>query len=262
MSSAAPSASDVRGTLVLRVEFDHEVRFHHNRVWHVAQGGCANECRCHFGVIDFHVIWNVTLGQLSSFQQGNHLLGTVTHFDHVAFFDAVGRNVNLLAVHFNVAVVHELACSKYRGHEFGAVHNSVQPAFQQTNQVFTRIAFYTLGFTVDAAELLFGQVAIVTLELLLGAQLNTKVRNLALTALTVLPGPYSRRFTGDFGRPQMFSPIRRSILCLAAVRFVTAVLLFVAPAGLHGAVKGVVLWPKPDRVPFAGSTNTNEVALI
>jgi hypothetical protein len=38
--------------------------------------------------------------------------------------------------------------------------------------------------------------------------------------------------TGDFGRPQMFSPIRRSILYLAEVRLVTADLL------LSGAARG------------------------
>src|SRR3546814_20098281 len=33
------------------------------------------------------------------------------------------------------------------------------------------------------------------------------------------PGPYSRLLTGLFGRPQMFSPIRRSSLYLALLRF-------------------------------------------
>ena len=240
MSSAAPSASDVRGTLVLRVEFDHEVRFHHDRIWHVAQSRGAHECRCHLGVIRLDVVRHVTLGQLRCFEQGNHLLGPITYFDHVAFLYAVGRNVNLLAVHADVAVVYELTCGENGCDELGAVHNGVQAALEQTDQVFTCIAFYTLGFTVNAAELLFGQIAVVALELLLGAKLDTEVGNPAL----------------------MFSPIRRSILCLAAVRFVTAVLLFVAPAELRRAVKGVVLWPQPDRVPFAGSTNTNEAALI
>src|SRR6185295_10269470 len=36
------------------------------------------------------------------------------------------------------------------------------------------------------------------------------------------PGPYSRRFTGLFGRPQIFWPIRRSILYFASLRFVIA----------------------------------------
>src|SRR3954470_22543320 len=38
------------------------------------------------------------------------------------------------------------------------------------------------------------------------------------------PGPYSRRLTGLLGRPKTFSPMRRSSLYLALVRFVTVVL--------------------------------------
>src|SRR3546814_517228 len=33
------------------------------------------------------------------------------------------------------------------------------------------------------------------------------------------PGPYERLLTGELGRPQMFSPIRRSSLYLALLRF-------------------------------------------
>src|SRR4029078_10144470 len=40
------------------------------------------------------------------------------------------------------------------------------------------------------------------------------------------PGPYSRRLTGLLGRPKTFSPMRRSSLYLALVRFVTVVLQF------------------------------------
>src|SRR3954452_20498560 len=37
------------------------------------------------------------------------------------------------------------------------------------------------------------------------------------------PGPYSRRLTGLLGRPKTFSPMRRSSLYLALVRFVTVI---------------------------------------
>ena len=36
------------------------------------------------------------------------------------------------------------------------------------------------------------------------------------------PGPYSRLLTGDFGRPQIFSPRRRSILYFADSRLLIA----------------------------------------
>ena len=124
-----------------------------------------------------------------------------------------------------MAVVHELTRGKHGGHKLGAVDNRVQTALKQTDQVFTGIATDTLGFCIDAAELFFGQIAVIAFELLLGTQLQTKVRQFCLAALAVLARPYSRRLTGDLGRPQMFSPIRRSILYLADVRLVTADLL-------------------------------------
>ena len=89
------------------------------------------------------------------------MLGLLTYFDHVAFFDTVRRNVDALAVHQDVAVVDELTCSKNSCNKLGAVNNSVQTTLQQTDQVFTSIALNTLSFAIDATELLFGQVAVV-----------------------------------------------------------------------------------------------------
>src|SRR5690606_10348311 len=50
----------------------------------------------------------------------------------------------------------------------------------------TGIALHADGFSVGLAELLLGDVAVVALQLLLGAQLNAEVRRLALAALAVL----------------------------------------------------------------------------
>ena len=134
------------------------------------------------------------------------MLGPITYFDHVAFLDAVGRNVNLLAVHADVAVVYELTCGENGCDELGAVHNGVQAALEQTDQVFTCIAFYTLGFTVNAAELLFGQIAVVALELLLGAKLDTEVGNLALAALAMLAGAvFATVYRGFRTAPDVFA---------------------------------------------------------
>ena len=63
------------------------------------------------------------------------------------------------------------------------------------------------------------------------------------------PGPYSRLFTGDFGRPQMFSPMRRSILYFALVRLVTSVSSSQNPRRLLCRVSPA------DRFPLSGSTN-------
>src|SRR5436190_21229656 len=50
-----------------------------------------------------------------------------------------------------------------------------------------------------------------------------KSDSLPLRRWPCCPGPYSRLLTGLLGRPQMFSPIRRSILCFADARLVIEV---------------------------------------
>ena len=139
-------------------------------------------------MIHVDVIGHVTFRQASGLQHDSQLLGTVADFYHVAFLDPIARDVDLFAVHLDVAVVHELTRSKDRRHELGAVDDGVQATLQQTNQVLTSVAFNPLSLSKDAAELLFGQVTIMTLQLLLGAQLQTKVAELALAALAMLAG--------------------------------------------------------------------------
>ena len=157
-------------------------------------------------MVDVHVIRHITLWQLCGLDDNGQLLGAVTHFDHIALFHAVGRNVDLFAIHFDVAVIHELTRSEHSWDELRTVHNRVQTTFEQTDQVFTCIALYTLGFCIDAAELLFCQVAVVALKLLLGAQLQTKVRQLALAALAVLAGAiFTTVYRGLWAAPDVFA---------------------------------------------------------
>ena len=105
-----------------------------------------------------------------------------------------------------MAVVHELACGKNGCDELCAVDNRGQAALEQADQVFTSIAFNTLGLTVDAAELLFGQVAVVAFELLLGAQLDTEIRDFTLAALTVLAGAiFATVDRGFWAAPNVFA---------------------------------------------------------
>src|SRR3954462_1961131 len=47
------------------------------------------------------------------------------------------------------------------------------------------------------------------------------------------PGPYSRRLTGLLGRPKTFSPMRRSSLYLALVRFDIMILQFASSDSLE-----------------------------
>ena len=87
-----------------------------------------------------------------------------------------------------MAVVHELACSKDGRHELGPVHNRVQTALEQLDQVFAGVAFAADGFGVVLAELLLGDVAVVALKLLFGLELQTEVGIFLLATLTMLAG--------------------------------------------------------------------------
>src|SRR5690606_29310542 len=82
----------------------------------------------------------------------------------------------------------ELAGGPDRRHELGAVDDGVEPALEQADQQLAGIAALALGLAVGAQELLLGDVAVIALELLLGAELQAEVRHLALAALAVLAG--------------------------------------------------------------------------
>ena len=87
-----------------------------------------------------------------------------------------------------MAVVHKLARSEDSGHEFGTVNHSIQATLQKADQLLACVAAQTLSFRIDAAELLFGQIAIIAFQLLLSAQLCAEVRQFAFATLTVLAG--------------------------------------------------------------------------
>ena len=87
-----------------------------------------------------------------------------------------------------MAVVDELAGSKDGRHELGTIDQCVETAFQQADQLLAGIAAQPGGFGIDAAELLFGDVAVIAFQLLLGTKLDTKVGQFALAALTVQAG--------------------------------------------------------------------------
>src|SRR5690606_36534294 len=106
------------------------------------------------------------------------------------------------------------------------------------------------GFLVDAVELLLGNIAVITLQLLLGAKMDTEVRQLALAALAVLAGAVfaaverALRATPDvFAHPAVdfvlgalalahrgflvFKNGKRALLCLGALK----------PSGRQGEVQ-------------------------
>ena len=87
-----------------------------------------------------------------------------------------------------MAVIDELPGGEDGRDELGAVDHRVQAALQQADQHLAGVAAHTLGFAIDLAELLFGDVAVVHAQLLLRDQLQTEVRGFALAALAVLAG--------------------------------------------------------------------------
>src|SRR5437868_10982756 len=68
-----------------------------------------------------------------------------------------------------------------------------------------------------------------------------KSESLPLRRWPCWPGPYSRRLTGLLGRPKTFSPMRRSSLYLALVRFVTSFLQFALSIVRNRTVEPVML---------------------
>src|SRR5450759_2990326 len=87
-----------------------------------------------------------------------------------------------------MAVIDELPRGEHGGHELGAIDHGVETALQQADQVFTSIALHPAGFDINAVKLALGNVGVVALQLLLGAQLHAEVGELALAALAVLAG--------------------------------------------------------------------------
>ncbi len=98
-----------------------------------------------------------------------------------------------------MAVVDELARCEHGRHELGAIDHGVKPAFQKADQVRSGIAFQADRLGIDATELLFGNVGVVALELLLGAQLHPEVGELALAALAMLAGSIFAAIDGALG---------------------------------------------------------------
>ncbi len=139
-------------------------------------------------MVDDEVIRQVPLRAADRLEHQRHLPRLLADLDDVALLDLVGRDVHPLAVHRHVAVVHELARGEHRRHEFRAVDHRVETALEQADQVLRRVALDPVGLGVDAAELLLGQIAVIALELLLGAQLRAEIAQLLLAALAVLAG--------------------------------------------------------------------------
>src|SRR6202043_1602069 len=171
-----------------RIELDDQMRLHLPRDRHGGQSRDSDELRGHLGVIDFEEIGHVALRKLDRFQYVGELLGGFLDLDLVADLEQVTADVDLAAVHLDVAVVDELACREHGGDELGAVHHGIEAALQQADQLFAGVALQAAGFDIDAVELALGDVGVIAFQLLLGAELHAEVGELALAALAMLAG--------------------------------------------------------------------------
>src|SRR6185312_7301120 len=85
-------------------------------------------------------------------------------------------------------VADQLAGGPDRRSELGAIDQHVETPLEQADEVLRRVALHRAGLGVGALELLFGDVAVIALQLLLGAKLDSVVAELALAPLAVLAG--------------------------------------------------------------------------
>ena len=198
------------------------VRFHLDGERHVGQARDTSESRRHLVVIGFDVVRHVALGELDRFQHDHQLLRLFAHFDNVARLAAVRTDVDAAAVHIDVAVIDELAGGKDRRDELGAINDSVETQLQKTDQVFRGVALAAVCLFIDFAELLFGDVAVMAFQFLLGAQLQTEIGKLALAALTMLARAIFTLVDWGLRAAPVFSPRRRSILYFADLRLLIA----------------------------------------
>src|SRR5947209_4306453 len=82
----------------------------------------------------------------------------------------------------------ELARCPDGGRELGSVNDHVQATLEQSNQILRCVALHGDRLRVILLELLLGDVAVIALQLLLRAQLDTVIAELALASLAMLAG--------------------------------------------------------------------------
>src|SRR5690606_22068383 len=173
------------GGKLARVELDDQVRLHGDRIGHLVELGHAGVSHL-IRAVRRDVIGNFTFRQALRFDHQCHFLGLVAEADHVAGHDLAAGDVALHTVNADVAVADELASRPHRGCELRAIDHHVEALLEQADQVLARVTLHPRSGLVGGLELLFGDVAVVTLELLLGTQLQAIVAHLALAALAVL----------------------------------------------------------------------------
>src|SRR5262249_37293621 len=177
---------DWKGCGLARVELDDEVRLHHHRIGHVGQCRRAEQLSRHLVVVDLDIVRQVALGTLRRFEHYAGVLGLVAHLDHVTLAAAIARDVDAPAIDPHMAVADELPGCEHGRNELGTIDDGIEPALEQPDQILAGVASEPRGLAVDRLELLLGDVAVVALQLLLGAKLLAVVGELPAAALAML----------------------------------------------------------------------------
>ena len=149
---------------------------------------------------------------LHAFHDNRNLLAPLTDADGHARLHAERRNVHLLTVDQNVAVVHQLTGTGDGGGIAKTEANAIQTGFQKHQKVCARNTAHTLGFFKRLTHLTFHQTVVRT-DFLLFQQLYAVNRHLPAHILTVLSGGVWTLVRGAFRT----SPDTRS---KAAAKFV------------------------------------------
>src|SRR5690242_18169783 len=105
----------------------------------------------------------------------SELLGGFLDLDGVADLELIAADVDAATVHLDVAVIDELARGEHGGNELGAEHRRIETALEQADQVLAGVALQAAGLDIDAVELALADVGVITLQLLLGAELHAEV---------------------------------------------------------------------------------------
>ena len=87
-----------------------------------------------------------------------------------------------------MAMADELARGEGRRHEFSAVDDRVEAAFEKPDQVLRGVALEARRLLIDVLELALIDVGVIAFQLLFGAKLHAEIRQLAGAALAVLAG--------------------------------------------------------------------------
>src|SRR5579859_1556320 len=126
-------------------------------------------------------------GGIAGRENGRIIFTRLAHGHLVAGLDLERGNVDLAAIHLDMAVAHDLARLGAAGAETHAVNDIIEPAFEPHEEVLAGDAFLVRGLFEPVAKLRFEQ-SVDAAELLFFAELEAVADQLRLAILAMLSG--------------------------------------------------------------------------